>query len=77
MNDKLVQSNVKKLERLRELLKKNTHVWWKAIDSNKAPSFRMYTWVDDYNDLKGKPGWKEYCANHVSHVDHEAIDLFA
>ena len=69
--------NVEKLEKLRVLLKKNINAYFRSIDDDKPMSFRMYTWIDDYDGLRHKPGWKEYCARHGSHVDHNSYDLFA
>ncbi len=72
-----LDKNAEKLSKLRDLLTKNKHVYYNSLDSGKPLSFRMYSWIDDYNDLKHKPGWKEHCKKHGSHEDHDAYDLFA
>jgi len=66
-------SIVKRLEALRDLLKKYSHCW------GKNPSNRMYLWIDEYNDIKthAPQAWKAYCEKHGYDMSHKGLDVLA
>jgi hypothetical protein len=74
---KIAAKNIVNLNRLRRHLSNNVHVYYAAMDRGRDLSNRMYSWIDDYNDLRFEPGWSEYCAQHGSDESHNAGDLFA
>lgn len=75
-----MKKEIKRLEYLAGMLSKYQHVWWKAAETGKEPSVRMYSWVDEYNEIKEKlpySEWAEWCEKTGSDPSHDALDYFA
>lgn len=66
--------SVQRLVYLSKMLSKYSHRW---NPGNSEPSRRMYDWVDEYNDARNTPVWKEYCESHGFTLDHDAYDCLA
>lgn len=80
---KTIKTEVAELEKLRVLLSKNAHVYFKSLGGGQLLyrdlSPRMYRWIDTYNEYAEKRGaaWQQYCQKHGSDLRHDAYDLFA
>lgn len=67
---------VARLRYLGQLLSKYAHC---RNEQTGELSYRMYAWIDEYNDLKYEfpTEWKAYCEQYGYSPDHDAVDCTA
>ena len=70
-------AKVARLERLHQLLKKNAGAYYRAADSRRDPSRRLFGWMDEYDAHRHTPEWAEFCRRQGFAQTHRATDVFA
>lgn len=70
---------VARLIEVRTLLSTYKNAYYRAIDTDREPSARIYSWIDFYNDAKDDhpEAWAQYCAAEGYTVDSDAFDVLA
>jgi hypothetical protein len=71
------QITVKRLNYLRDMLTRYSTAYYRAVESGREISDRMYAWIDEYNSARDTPEWSVYCKQHDYDTFHDAGDLFA
>jgi hypothetical protein len=70
----------KRLDYLASMLVKYQQAWWRALSTGTEPSNRMYSWVDEYNQIKADMSYRDWCTwceENGSDPSHNALDYFA